>query len=424
MGSARERTIKNQVVRVMRNVKIPDVSYGVLNSDGTSSTMTLGVTKNGRDVKERPESIFGVASLSKPIFAYLVLKLIEENQSNPDKIGVGKFIYPAGVTQFNLDTPLYQILPELAQCKDPAKAKALTARMVLSHQTGILHSQAENTLPEFYTEPGTEYEYNGLTYFYLQIALDRLTHSTLQELAKKHVFDPLVMSHSTFLKPISREVDYGDEKELVKQFPANPSQFPAISANSVRTTVSDYMRFISHWINEPKLAYAFESRVSMTTDRWAKAMGLNNDFLERIASGLGWALQKNSQGQVTHAFQWGDMGHWRADIAIDLLNKKAIVFFAHSTDGHILAHHIISPYVDLNDGLKFISEKLGFAVKFEEGWKEKEKERFAKVDRYLKSRTNKEEVNPLSLESKSASEETKEQNSSSLSIFISPTSKS
>lgn len=334
-----------------------------------------------------PNTTFRVASLSKTVFAWLVLTLIEANKANKDELGLGKFHLPEGLSQFDLDTPLYKILPELSQCEDKAKAQALTARMVLSHQTGILHSQKEDSLPDFYSQPGTEYEYGGLPYFYLQIAIDRLTHSSLQELAQKHVFDKIGIKNTSFLRSTFSDVVYGDEKELSKQFPADPSKFPAMSANSLYTTASDYMHFIAYWLKDEKLAYAFESQISMTTDRWASNMGLSNDVLQNLASGLGWALQKNSQGKVVRAFHWADMNQWRADVAINLEDKTAIVYFANSPNGHILADHILSPNVELNDGLKYISEKLGFAIKYEKNWQESQGKRFEKIGKYLESRS-------------------------------------
>lgn len=352
------------------------------------------ITLNGAHKPEDTNTLinshttFRAASLSKPVFAYLVLTLIEENKANRDKLGLGKFHLPEGLSHFDLDTPLNKILPELMECKDKARAQTLTARMVLSHQSGILNSQDENDLPTFYSKPGTEYEYNGLPYFYLQLAIDRLTHSSLQQLAQKYVFDPRGMKDTSFLRPISSEVVYGDETKLAKQFPADLSKFPAICANSLSTTASDYMRFILHWINDEKLAHAFESQIPMTKDRWASNMGLSDDVLQRLASGLGWALQKNSQGKVVRAFHWADMNQWRADIAIDLENKTGIVYLANSPNGHILADHIISPNVELADGLNYISGKLGFAIKYEKNWQENQNKRFEKIGTYLRSREN------------------------------------
>ena len=127
----------------------------------------------------KADTVFAAASLNKPLFAYLVLKLIEENKSNPGEVGLGKFNLPKGLTKFNLDTPLYKILPGLSEGGE--KAEKLTTRMVLAHTTGIPMSTDDKS-PEFLFEPGTEYGYNGVPYFYLQMAIEKLTGTPLQEL--------------------------------------------------------------------------------------------------------------------------------------------------------------------------------------------------------------------------------------------------
>lgn len=184
----------NRLKRLMKEAKIPGVSIAFVDAQGEIYPLPLGVINqdhpffknpNG-SIDVTPETFFAAASLSKPVFAYLVRKLIEANKVNiscfPPNTAqprLGKFNLPKNLKQFDLDTPLYKILPELNRSKDSAKAKALTPRLALSHRTGIPISQGNGT-PEFSFEPGTEYGYGGLSYLYLQIAIERLTDSSLQ----------------------------------------------------------------------------------------------------------------------------------------------------------------------------------------------------------------------------------------------------
>ncbi|MFP3836070.1 serine hydrolase domain-containing protein, partial [Chryseobacterium sp. SIMBA_028] len=62
------------------------------------------------------QSVFEAASLSKTVFAYFVLRLVDQ-----------------GV--LNLDTPLYKYMP-YEDIADDERYKLITARMVLDHTSG------------------------------------------------------------------------------------------------------------------------------------------------------------------------------------------------------------------------------------------------------------------------------------------------
>ena len=127
------------------------------------------------------ESIFRAASLSKPVFAYLVLKLIEDNKSNDAKDGLGKFKLPEHLNEFNLDTPLWKVFPEILNKfsddkETQARAKELSARHILSHTTGLpLRSFIEGEKLKFQFKPGKEYGYSNLGIALLQEVIDKIT---------------------------------------------------------------------------------------------------------------------------------------------------------------------------------------------------------------------------------------------------------
>src|SRR5262249_29566580 len=136
---------------------------------------------------------FGAASLSKPVFAYLVLKLIESGKYN-----------------FDLNTKLNDILPfdqfciennlnwEKTDTDTINRVKLLNAKMVLSHTTGFNLFKQVPIKSQF--EPGKGYVYSNLAMFYLQKVIEKLAHLSLQTLAKTYVFDPIGMNHSSFYR--------------------------------------------------------------------------------------------------------------------------------------------------------------------------------------------------------------------------------
>src|SRR5262249_61678185 len=77
---------------------------------------------------------FEAASLSKPVFAYAVLKLVDEGK-------------------FDLDKPLNRYLPGNYDVGEDARLGKITARHVLSHTTGFPNWRGDGKLKIHFT-PG------------------------------------------------------------------------------------------------------------------------------------------------------------------------------------------------------------------------------------------------------------------------------
>lgn len=349
---------KDSLKTLKDKADIQGVAIATVDSKEVISSIELGMTDKGQEVKS--DTIFGAASLSKPVFAYLVLKLIEENKNGHAKDNIGEIKHFPKAKDF-LDIPLYELSPNILskfQSKDEEKAQKLTARMVLSHTTGlpIVH----NTGPiEFQFDPGTKYGYSGPGIAYLQEVIEALTNSNLEILAQKYIFKPLDMGHSSF----SRD--------------ATTPQ----AANSLTTTANDYAKFIRAWLNDASLQQAFLPK-GLPIDSTKPAFSMKEAFLpkdwpikdaavldtdkEHVSWGLGLGLQMDDQGQAISAYHSGDMNEWRSWVAINLKDKSAIVYFSNSHNGHVLAEEIISPYIKLDHVFNFFFKTYGFAKNLDE----------------------------------------------------------
>lgn len=404
MPKLNEKALKDR----MKKAKIPGVSIAYLDSEGTISSTVLGKTDLSSSHPLTPvkaDTIFGAASLSKPVFAYLVLKLIAAK----------KVPTPDG-SAFDLNTPLSKIFPieefykqvlkTTASKEFAEKAKGLTPKMILSHTTGIPIDGS----PKFVFKSGTEFEYTGMGLIYLQKVIERQTGKSLETLVQEEVFKLLGMSHSSFLPPTKPQYMAHTQSSWAKVKEQPTLLLPPIAANSLHTTASDYARFVSAWMKDSDeiMKDAFTPVVSMTKDRWAKAMGVSEEDRQHLSWGLGLGLQQDDEGSVTTAFHSGDMDGWRGWVAMDLNTKSAVVYFANGrhhkeANGHVLADIIVAPVVKLAHGTSWFFKKFGFARDVEPGWKEKEKTNMARIQKYLSSRSSE----PSSLEQSSGSSTTR-----------------
>ena len=179
-----------------------------------------------------PQTVFRAASSSKPVFAYLVLRLADEG---------------------DLDRPLHQYLgkplpeyPDYADLAAEPRYRAITARMALSHTTGFpsWRWQAKDKKLAILFDPGTRLSYSGEGYRYLQFVVESLTRKGLDELARDRVFVPLGMERSSyFLQP---RFEGGIALYLAGIPPVFREKIrtEANAAGSLLTTAADYARFL------------------------------------------------------------------------------------------------------------------------------------------------------------------------------------
>lgn len=337
----------------MLKAHIPGISIAYRDGQtSTLSTTTIGRTDT-RDTPivsdVQPDTKFGAASLSKPVFAYLVLKLIDE----------GKLSRPGESAVSGLDRPLYEISPlndffsnhsqHLSET-DIEVARAITPRMLLAHMSGINDHNSQLNFT-----PGKEYTYSGMGLFYLQAVVEKATGKLLEDLAQEYVFSKLNMKHSSFVPP-------GAPKEK------------ACAANSIFTTPSDYAILMNAWMQDksPIMQEAFEPQISLIKDNQIFPSGESAEHVdikvkERLAWGLGLGLELDETGKTVKAFHTGDMNQFRAQMALDLEKKSCIVYFSNAdkdlkANGHVLGPLIITPKIPIDYAHTWFYSKFPFAL--------------------------------------------------------------
>jgi len=157
---------------------VPGVSIAGIQRGKTIWVHGFGVKEDGTSQPVTAETVFEAASLSKPVFAYGVLKLVDRG-----KLG--------------LDVPLTTYLPKPYIPGDQRLAK-ITARIVLSHRTGFPNWRDGNSLAIYFT-PGERFSYSGEGYIYLQRVVEQITGKPLNTFMTETVFEPLGMSRSSYV---------------------------------------------------------------------------------------------------------------------------------------------------------------------------------------------------------------------------------
>jgi len=289
---------------------IPGLSIAVIRDGTLQWSGAFGVQSTATGAAVDPNTVFEAASLSKPVFAYAVLRMVDRGD-------------------FDLDTPLATYLPYERLVHEP-RYRQITARMVMSHSTGLPNWGGDRLDLSF--DPGTAWSYSGEGFVYLQKTLEHLTGMTLDEVVRREVFTPLGMTRSSYVwqdafagNAVDRHNAQGRAAPLRHAKEGN-------AAASLLTTATDYARFLNAVVNSEGVEAETVDRMlrpemSVISSTW------NSDLeaKEKIAWGLGWGLHPMEAG---HAFwHWGDNGDSKAFSMTDYGSGIGFVFFANSDDG-------------------------------------------------------------------------------------------
>ena len=170
-------TLARDIPQLLRESDVPGLSIALVQAGRVVWTRAYGTVGDSARTPLDPGTVFEAASMSKPVFAYIVMRLADRGE-------------------LHLDRPLYEIL-EYPRLAHDDRYKRITARIVLSHGTGLPNWGGDTLTLRF--DPGTEYGYSGEGFVFLQKTLERLTGRSLDELARVEVFEPLGMTRSSYV---------------------------------------------------------------------------------------------------------------------------------------------------------------------------------------------------------------------------------
>jgi CubicO group peptidase (beta-lactamase class C family) len=162
----------------------------------------FGVRDAGSGAPVTPETMFHLASVSKPFVATAIVSLATARDGD--------------VPTLDLDAPITEWVPEFGLAD--GRAGDVTARGLLTHTSGLpdvtdygWHDPqlGDEALSDFArsladwrlkAEPGAAHSYSNAGYELLGLLLSRVTGTTFEDAVRQQVLTPLGMQNSTFLR--------------------------------------------------------------------------------------------------------------------------------------------------------------------------------------------------------------------------------
>ena len=306
------------VPRLLEEYNVPGASVAVLVDREIALVSGFGRVRADESAPAvDAHTVFQAASLSKPVFAYGVHRLLVE-----------------GTDGFDLDRPLTDYRPpdEPYEHHDP-RLERITARVVLSHTTGFPNWRPDNWSNEpkplrIKFDPGTRFQYSGEGYVYLQRVVERITGETLDAYLRQTVLDPLDMRGSSFVweerfEAVHAVAHDGKGRPQDKSRPR-----AALAAGTLQTTAVDYARFLQAVLGGGPSDEAGESWLSRASK-----------IDDRLGWSLGWGFEE-AEGEDLFR-QWGDDGPFKALVAGSHARGVAVVVFTNGQRGLNVARPIV-----------------------------------------------------------------------------------
>lgn len=299
----------------------------VVGPDGIVGMEAFGIADTKAMRPMRKDSLFWIASMTKPMTAACVLMLVEEGK-------------------VSLDAPVSKYLPAfgeqrlLKDGKQTAPARQITVRDLLTHTSGLTAAyatpadQPSDSLPldkmcDFYArqplryEPGSQWSYNNPGINTLGRIVEVVSGMPYSDFLESRLLEPLGMGSTTFWPDESelarRALPYAKDKasgalvlsktHTFREPYSDPSR-TAIPAGGLWSTGGDIAKFCQLMLNQGELdgrrILKAETVAEMTRNQLGDMPKVS--FTPGMAMGLGFHIVRAPQG-VTESLSAGSFGH-------------------------------------------------------------------------------------------------------------------
>ncbi len=293
---------------------VPGLSMVTLKDCTPSAPVNVGAATLDPQTPVGDDTVFETASLSKPVFAYLVLALAEEGVIDLDRPIVRDFSYD--------------------RIADLDRYRQITPRMVLSHRTGLPNWVGDTSDPDrrdrisFIAEPGETFSYSGEAFELLRKFIEAQTGEALNDLFRAQFAS--LMPQSTFALPLPAGValtrGYRSSRDPASGRDLDNLTASANAAGSLVATARDYAAFLGHICARKGLSP--ETYAAMFEPVTPTPPGV---FPAPAAYGLGWAIM--TIGPETIILHGGDNDEFRSLAAIFPQADEAMVVLTNGRNG-------------------------------------------------------------------------------------------
>lgn len=278
--------------RLMQECRVPGAAVTMVKNRSLVWSGRYGIAdrRTGETVTE--ETMFEACSMTKPMFACLAMKLIEQGK-------------------LEIDRPLVDYLRP-SSFRGQRDHDRITARMVLSHTSGLPNwrkgeEERDGPLPVTFM-PGSRFGYSGEGFFYLQRVIEKITGEPLDTYARRVLLDPLGLTHTSFVWTEEHEMAISAGHDAEGKFLQKTRYTHANAAYSLYTSAADYALFLLEIMKPDRTAPHSLGRAAVDTMLSHQVAVTSREPIERpgrargtaVYWGLGWSMNATAAGDIMH----------------------------------------------------------------------------------------------------------------------------
>lgn len=334
--------LERQLPRWMADGVQPGLALALIRDARVVWQGAFGVADRETNARIDEGTIFEVGSMSKPVFAYVVMKLHESGA-------------------IDLDTPLVTYMPDRFVAGD-ARFDRITARHVLSHTSGLVNWRSGDGPMALQFVPGQRWSYSGEAYYLLQSVVTHLLGrvnpnlcgtyegdvkvcaSDIDPFMKARLLLPFGMASSGYvwndaLAERSARPHDAAGAPMLKKHPTAADAARYASAGGLHATLADFSKFLIE-VMVPKPSDTSRLRAD-TIETMVRPVIPVSEKPFRSSWALGWQVLHLADGPViAHG---GDNPGFHSFAAASRARRSGFVVMTNGDGGPSVIEQLLSP---------------------------------------------------------------------------------
>jgi len=323
--------IKKTIIKKIDNGEIPSLTVAVFEKGEIVWMESFGYADKENKIKAIPNTLYSIASISKPFTATGIMKLVEQGKIDLD-VNVETYLDTLELKYYTTDS------------------NKVTCRNILSHTAGLpMHfnyfyddnaipiPDVSHTIQQYgiiVNPPSSKYVYANLGYGILGEVISRTTGKHFNDFMTEEILSPLGMTQTTL------DISATTRNKLAKRYDIMGNLIPfsfsdTPGAGNVSTTIKDLIQFGKFYLENdsesiPPLL-STKTRQSMQEGQYPDNSNGRNTY------GLGWFIN-DTDYKYKMVYHAGGMDG--VDAMIRLLPEKDIVVAAISNQYTEFTHQL------------------------------------------------------------------------------------